>query len=226
MMNPVESINQFVAYARTLKGDEKGEAQVFLRPAVSKPSGTAATRKPVQHWNTGSKERRQERRNLPTCSGGHGLLIEMKKRGEKLQRHYSQAFEYWLQLVPHRPKYVVLCNFDEFWIYDFDLQLNDPVDMVALGDLPHRYTAFNFLFPVEKKPQFGNNRVDVTRAAADKVAAVFNSVVSLAAKTGSRPNALPCNVSSPCFRKMRSCYRVGCFPNCSMNAGAAKALMT
>jgi hypothetical protein len=28
-VNPVESINQFVAYARTLKGDEKGEAQVF-----------------------------------------------------------------------------------------------------------------------------------------------------------------------------------------------------
>ena len=102
----------------------------------------------------------------------------MKKRGEKLQRHYTQAFEYWLQLVPHRPKYVVLCNFDEFWIYDFDLQLNDPVDIVALGDLPHRYTAFNFLFPVEKKPQFGNNRVDVTRAAADKVAAVFNSMVA------------------------------------------------
>jgi len=102
----------------------------------------------------------------------------MKKRGEKLQRHYTQAFEYWLQLVPQRPKYVVLCNFDEFWIYDFDTQLNDPVDTVALGDLPARYTAFNFLFPVEKKPQFGNNRVDVTRAAADKVAGVFNSMVA------------------------------------------------
>ena len=52
------------------------------------------------------------------------------------------------------------------------------MDTVALGDLPQRYTAFNFLFPVEKKPQFGNNRVDVTRAAADKVAGVFNSLVA------------------------------------------------
>ncbi len=100
----------------------------------------------------------------------------MKKRGEKLQKHYGQAFEYWLQLVPQRPKYVVLCNFDEFWIYDFDSQLNDPVDVVALEDLPERYTAFNFLFPVEKKPQFGNNRVDVTRAAAAKVAGAFNAL--------------------------------------------------
>ncbi len=69
----------------------------------------------------------------------------MKKRGEKLQRHYTQAFEYWLQLVPRRPKYVVLRNFDEFWIHDFDAQLNDPVDTVALEDLPHRHSAFNFL---------------------------------------------------------------------------------
>jgi hypothetical protein len=28
------------------------------------------------------------------------LLLEMKKRGERLERHYRQAFEYWLHLVP------------------------------------------------------------------------------------------------------------------------------
>ena len=86
-----------------------------------------------------------------------------RQRGEKLQRHYTQAFEYWLQLVPERPRYVVLSNFDEFWIYDFDSQLNDPVDTVPLGALVERYTALNFLFPVEKKPRFGNDRVAVTR---------------------------------------------------------------
>ena len=34
--------------------------------------------------------------------------------------HYRQAFDYWVRLAPDRPKYVILCNFDEFWIYDFD----------------------------------------------------------------------------------------------------------
>ena len=58
---------------------------------------------------------------------GQGCLLEMKKAGgEKLQRHYRQAFDYWLQLVPHRPRYVILCNFDEFWVYDFDAQLEEP----------------------------------------------------------------------------------------------------
>ena len=48
------------------------------------------------------------------------LLIEMKKRGERLAKHYRQAFDYWIRLAPNRPKYVVLCNFDEFGVYDFD----------------------------------------------------------------------------------------------------------
>jgi SAM-dependent methyltransferase len=176
MSAAVEPIRQFVEYARTLSGDEKGEAQVFCdrlfqafgHGGYKEAGATLEFRVKGQGKSTRFADLLWRPR----------LLIEMKKRGEKLQRHYTQAFEYWLQLVPQRPKYVVLCNFDAFWIYDFDIQLNDPVDTVALGDLPARYTAFNFLFPVEKKPQFGNNRVDVTRAAADKVAGVFNSMVA------------------------------------------------
>ena len=41
------------------------------------------------------------------------VLIEMKKRGEDLTRHYRQAFDYWTRLVLGRPRYVILCNFDE-----------------------------------------------------------------------------------------------------------------
>jgi type II restriction/modification system DNA methylase subunit YeeA len=176
MTAAVEPIRQFVEYARTLKGDEKGEAQVFCdrlfqafgHGGYKEAGATLEYRVKAQGKSTKFADLLWRPR----------LLLEMKKRGEKLHRHYTQAFEYWLNLVPHRPKYVALCNFDEFWIYDFDTQLNEPVDVVALGDLPQRYTAFNFLFPVEKKPQFGNNRVDVTQAAADKVADVFKELVA------------------------------------------------
>ena len=176
MSTAVEPIRQFVDYARTLKGDEKGEAQVFCDRLFQAfgHDGYKEAGATLEYRVKGPGKSTK----FADLLWRPRLLIEMKKRGEKLQRHYSQAFEYWLQLVPHRPKYVVLCNFDEFWIYDFDLQLNDPVDVVALGDLPNRFTAFNFLFPIEKKPQFGNNRVDVTRAAADKLAAVFNAMIA------------------------------------------------
>ena len=102
----------------------------------------------------------------------------MKRRGERLDKHYQQAFEYWLELIPVRPEYVVLCNFDEFWIYNFDIQLREPVDKVHIDELSNRYTALNFLFPDERKPLFNNNQIDVTRKAANNVAEVFNRIVA------------------------------------------------
>jgi hypothetical protein len=63
--------------------------------------------------------------------------------------------EYWDELKP-QPRYVVLCNFDEFWIYDTTLQIEEPVNRVKLEELPQRYTALNFLFP-------GNSAIDDRR---------------------------------------------------------------
>jgi N-6 DNA Methylase len=117
------------------------------------------------------------------------LLIEMKKAGEKLHLHYRQAFEYWINAVPNRPRYMVLCNFREFWIYDFDKQLDEPVDTVALVDLPKRYTAFNFLFPDERKPQFNNDREAVSRKAADQMAELFRKLTKRPVKPIPRPQA-------------------------------------
>jgi hypothetical protein len=98
------------------------------------------------------------------------VLIEMKSRGQNLEKHYDQAFEYWTHIVPKRPPYVILCNFDEFWIYDFNTQLFDPVERVSLRDLPQSISAFNFLLPTPRKPIFDNIRVEVTRKAADRMA--------------------------------------------------------
>jgi SAM-dependent methyltransferase len=169
------NIQGFVDYVATLRGDEKGEAQVFCERLFNafghdgyKAAGaTLEERVKGKDGNTKFADLVWKPR----------MLLEMKSRGENLQRHYRQAFDYWINLVPNRPRYVVLCNFDEFWIYDFDAQLEEPVDRIKLEELPRRYTAFNFLFPDERKPLFGNDRVAVTREAADKVAWLFNSLV-------------------------------------------------
>lgn len=106
------------------------------------------------------------------------VLIEMKSRGENLEKHYDQTFDSWTHIVPKRPPFVILCNFDEFWIYDFNTQLFDPVERVKLADLPNSISAFNFLLPIWKKPIFGNNWVEVTRKAADQMATVFKGMVA------------------------------------------------
>ena len=106
------------------------------------------------------------------------VLIEMKKRGVDLSRHYRQAFDYWTRLVPGRPRYVVLCNFDEFWVYDFETQMDSPLDIVTLEQLPERWGPLAFLFPGKVQPTFGNDHEAVTRKAADLLAQCFTKLVT------------------------------------------------
>ncbi len=82
-----------------IRGDEKGEAQIFLDRLFQ-----AFGHKGLKE--TGAElEMRVER----TEDGGIAfadlvwkpiVLIEMKKRGADLSRHYRQAFDYWIRLVP------------------------------------------------------------------------------------------------------------------------------
>ncbi len=181
-MNPTPTdlraqLAAFVRYRQEyLKGDEKGEAQVYCdrlfnalgHSGVREAGATLEMRvkKSVDAKGTAFADLMWK----PRC------LIEMKKAGTDLSRHYRQAFSYWINAVPDRPRYVILCNFDELWIYDFDQQLDAPVDRIALVDLPTRSDAISFMLPEPVRPIFGNDLVAVTREAANKVARVFQGV--------------------------------------------------
>ena len=170
----IERLQRFVDYAQKLKGDEKGEAQVFC-DRLFQAFGHAGYKEAGATLE--DRQRRGRSVKFIDLVWKPRLILEMKSRNEDLRDHYQQAFEYWLHSVPHRPQYVVLCNFDEFWIYEFDEQMEEPMDRVRLADLIKRHEALNFLLPLEKKPRFGNNRVAVTRSAAGKLALVFNSIL-------------------------------------------------
>ncbi len=168
-----EQLADFTAWcAQHITGDEKGEAQIFL-DHLFQAFGHAG----------GLKEAGAtlEMRVSKADDGGTAfadlvwkpvVLIEMKRRGTNLQKHYRQAFDYWTRLVPGRPRYVVLCNFDEFRVYDFDTDLDTPKDTLALGELPDRWGPLAFL--AGEKPAFQSDREAVTREAADKLAFLFN----------------------------------------------------
>jgi len=170
-------LSAFVEYARSLAGDERGEAQVFCDRLLQA----------FGHGGVHEAGAKLEYRVRPQLGGrtkyadlvwpARSLLLEMKKRGERLQRHYHQIFHYWTLIVPHRPRFTVLCNFDEFWIYDFKRQLGEPVDRVSLERLPERAEAFGFLLPEQQEPLFENNKEAVTQDAARRVASVFRSMV-------------------------------------------------
>jgi hypothetical protein len=178
-MSREEKLAEFVGWAQQhITGDEKGQAQIFLdrlfqafgHPGVLDVGGQIEFRI----------------RQAAEDGGGTAfadlvwkpvVLFEMKRRGVDLQRHYRQALDYWFRLVPNRPRYVVLCNFDEFRVYDFETQMDTPVDTLDITELPTRWGPLAFLFPGDHKPTFNNDRVAVTREAADALAACFKRLI-------------------------------------------------
>ena len=171
-----ERLVKFLEYVALLKGDEKSEAQVFL-DRLFQAFGHGGYKEAGATLEDRVKTTSNAQRFVD-LTWRPRVLIEMKKRGQKLERHYAQAFEYWIYLVPNRPRYVVLCNFDEFWIYDFDQQVDQPMDKVLLSELPSRYTALAFLMVGNREPQFRNNLVSVTKAAAEHVAQIYQRMIA------------------------------------------------
>lgn len=176
MTQKQEYLDQFVQWcAAHIRGDEKGEAQIFLdrlfrafgQPGVKEVGAVFEER--VKKEGKGT--------SFADLVWKPVVLVEMKKRGEDLTRHYRQAFDYWARLVPGRPRWVVLCNFDEFWVYDFETQMDSPVDKVTLAELPARYGPLAFLFPDDEEPVFGNHQETVTRDAADKLVELFRALI-------------------------------------------------
>jgi SAM-dependent methyltransferase len=172
-----DSLTDFVTYVTThLTGDEKGEAADFL-DHLFRALGHAGVKEAGASRETRvAKKGGGKGKNYIDLLWSERVLIEMKSRGKKLERSYDQIFDYWTHIVPHRPPYVILCNFDELWIYDFNQQLFDPVDKISLAELPQRAAALAFLLPKPGEPLFHNNRVEVTRKAAAKLAELFNSL--------------------------------------------------
>lgn len=180
-----EHIEEFLNYVSVLKGDEKGEAQLFCdrlfrafgHGGIIEANGTLEAR--IKFDVT-------KRTKFADClwcpKGRSGVLIEMKKRSVKnLDVHFSQARDYWLNMDPNKvigeghekPKYIIMCNFDEFIIYK-DCQ---KVDDFRIEELPERYTALNFLLPIEKEPLFQNNVEQISRKTADKIGELYQYLI-------------------------------------------------
>ncbi|OHU62763.1 DNA methyltransferase [Mycobacteroides chelonae] len=165
----------FVGYRKLLDGDEKGEAQVFL-DRLFRAFGLEGVKEAGATLEARVRSPEDKKISFADLIWKPRCIIEMKKAGTDLSKQFAQAFRYWQHAVPNRPRYVVLCNFDEFWVYDFDVQLDAPMDVLRLEDLVQRREVLSFLLPISAPPIFKNNLVKVTREAAAQVSGVFRSM--------------------------------------------------
>ncbi len=175
MPTPAERLSEFATFAGKLRGDEKSEGQAFCERLFR-----AFEHEGVLEAGARFEERVRQGASVTFADlvWPGKLLIEMKKRGTNLGQHYDQAFDYWLHLTPNRPKFVILCNFDEFWIYDLNRQLYHPVDIVPVSTLLENYKSLQFLYPQAREPQFRSDRVKLTRSAASFMADLYNQLTN------------------------------------------------
>lgn len=77
-----------------------------------------------------------------------------ERHGNKYQSVYEQAFEYDQTLpVSQRSKYIIACNFHEFWIYDMDVpeSVRKPIKL-TLNEFPQHFHQLDFLVDENAKP--------------------------------------------------------------------------
>ena len=85
----------FVSWVGTnIKGDEKGEAQVFL-DRFFQAFGHSGLKEAGATLEQRIKKGDGKGTGFADLVWKPVVLIEMKKRGEDLARHYRQAFDYW-----------------------------------------------------------------------------------------------------------------------------------
>lgn len=175
-----QAIQEFVSFVKhDLTGDERGQAQTFCdrlfraygQKGIFEAQGKLEARIKIADSNT---------TNYIDClwspPGKDGVLIEMKKKEIKdLESHLQQARDYWDNLKPtvdigpgcRKPRYVILCNFDRFVIYD---EFNK-VDEVTIDELPDRYTCMSFLEGYT--PIFNNNTESISKEAANLIGELY-----------------------------------------------------
>lgn len=180
----MKSTEEFIIFAKTLKGDEKGEAQTFLNhffqifgyEDVITAGGSFESRIKFSDETTKFAD------CLFAPIGQPGVLIEMKKRSEKnLEKHFEQVKNYWLEMNPsvvigpgaQKPRYIILCNFDTFIIYDY-LSL---ADKITIDELKSRKAAFNFMYPDGREPTFHINVEKISKDVARTIGEIYKHEV-------------------------------------------------
>ena len=178
-----QSLHAFAQWVECCSGDEKQEAQTFVQKLMTAWGWEDASEAGVSFEHRVAKG---------GAGGGMGfadalipgkVLIEMKQRGEPLHKHFPQLQRYWFNLAP-KPTYAVLCNFDEFWVYDFNQQVDEPVEHLLTAQLAERWPGLAFLSKQTQTPLFGNNQVVVTEKQASAMGSLFHELRQQAAKSG------------------------------------------
>ncbi len=209
------ALQQFADYAAHLKGDEKGEAQVFLDRFFQafghggyQEAGATLEARVKRGKGTGFADLLWPGR----------VLVEMKKRGEDLRRHFDQARDYWMNLFP-KPRLRHPLQLRR----GLDLRLQRPASTPSTASAwptcRERASAFGFLRSPKTPPLRQQPRRSDPQGGRRIVARVFSAWSSSGGSPAPRRPALHPPVSRLHVRRgHRAAARKTSSPSSSSNA--------
>src|SRR5665811_550665 len=105
MLHP--PFEEFFNYCQNnIRGDEKGEAQLFLEHFFV-ALGYKGTKEAGATFEHRIRNVDKHSTTFADLLWPKRVLIEMKKRGQDLRVHLQQAASYWQMLAGDRPQYII-----------------------------------------------------------------------------------------------------------------------
>ncbi len=113
-------------------------------------------------------------------------IVEMKRPGTHLGKARDQVKRYWEESSDPdadvaAARYVVVCSFQEFEVWEPGRFPSRPRATVTLGELADRYDVLAFLIGRNVEPTFVEHHRELTTVAATNVAELYGSLVGRAA---------------------------------------------
>ncbi|MDD6992058.1 MAG: methylase, partial [Oscillospiraceae bacterium] len=106
---------------------------------------------------------------------GKDLNKPIKQSDSSLLNPFQQAKRYITELpVSKHPRWVITCNFSEFYVYDMERPNGEP-EIIKLSELPQDYYRLNFL--VSKEDIHLKKEMDISIKAGELVGKLYDAIL-------------------------------------------------
>lgn len=169
-----QQLQQIVHDYKDSEGYERGQSQNFWTQVFNAYGVSGQTQtKAFEHRLKDKSNQKYVDAFIPKL-----VIIEQKSRGVDLNKAYTQVSEYYDRInAKDKPRYIILCNFDEIWLYDINNPLDVKKHQCPLSDLPNNAEWFEFLSPESQQSNEIIEENPINRQATEKLAKLHQAFI-------------------------------------------------
>ena len=186
------------------KGYEKGESQAFWLSLLREVFGVAEPEKLIRFEDQVKLDKStgfidgfisDTHVMIEQKSADKGLNTAIKQSDGSLLTPFQQAKRYSAELpYSERPRWIVTCNFREFYVYDMENPRGEP-EKIRLADLEKEYYRLSFL--VDKGSVHLQREMEISIKAGEVVGLLYDGLLKQY-KNPESPETLNLSTSSAC----------------------------